>query len=48
MEEAAPSHALEVRRLVIAPLTAEQIDHLAEISSATLDHLHTDHPAVGG
>ncbi|MEV6654505.1 MarR family winged helix-turn-helix transcriptional regulator [Streptomyces sp. NPDC051219] len=48
LEEAAPSHAQEVRRLVIDRLTAEQIDHLAEISSAILDHLHTDHPAVGG
>jgi DNA-binding MarR family transcriptional regulator len=47
LERAAPSHAQEVRRLVIDRLTAVQIDHLAEISHAILDHLQTDHPAVG-
>jgi DNA-binding MarR family transcriptional regulator len=46
LEQAAPSHAQEVRRLVIDRLTAEQIDHLAEISNAVLDHLHADHQAA--
>jgi DNA-binding MarR family transcriptional regulator len=47
LKSAAPSHAQEVRRLVIDHLTAVQIDHLAEISNAILDHLHTDPPAIG-
>ncbi|MFI6360546.1 hypothetical protein ACIBJF_50410 [Streptomyces sp. NPDC050743] len=47
LEHAAPGHAQEVRRLFVDRLTAEQIDHLAEISNALLAHLRTDRPVVG-
>jgi DNA-binding MarR family transcriptional regulator len=46
LEEAVPSHAQEVRRLFIDPLTPEQLDQLTEIAATILDHLQTEQPAV--
>ena len=37
--EAAPRHAVEIRRLFVDALTPAQLDALAEISQAVLDHL---------
>ncbi|OHV25686.1 transcriptional regulator [Parafrankia soli] len=42
LEKAAPCHAAHVRRLTIDPLTDEQIDQLAEISTAILANLEAD------
>jgi DNA-binding MarR family transcriptional regulator len=43
IKEAAPSHAQEVRRLVIDRLTPEQIDQLADIATTILDNLRARH-----
>ncbi|MEU6744490.1 MarR family winged helix-turn-helix transcriptional regulator [Streptosporangium sandarakinum] len=39
LEQAAPSHSAHVRRMVIDPLTDDQIDQLAAISTAILANL---------
>lgn len=46
LQEAAPSHAHEVRSLFIDRLTPAQIDQLADISAAILDNLQPDQQAV--
>jgi DNA-binding MarR family transcriptional regulator len=45
LEEAAPSHAKEVRRLFIDGLTPEQLDQLADIATAILANLQADEPS---
>lgn len=42
LKEAFPAHAREVRRLFIDPLTPEQLDQVAEISSTILSNLQAD------
>jgi len=46
IKEAAPSHTQEVRRLVIDPLTAEQVDQLADIATTILGNLQADQPPL--
>ena len=46
LEEAAPSHAREVRRLFIDRLAPRQLDQLSDIATAILDKLRADHPEL--
>jgi DNA-binding MarR family transcriptional regulator len=46
IKEAAPSHAQEVRRLVIDPLTAEQADQVEDIATTILGNLQADQPPL--
>lgn len=42
IKEAAPSHSQEVRRLIIDPLTPDELDHFADIAAKVLDNLRAD------
>lgn len=46
LKEAAPTHAQEVRRLFVDPLTPEELDQLAGIATTILDNLHADQPPL--
>ncbi|WP_064745540.1 MarR family winged helix-turn-helix transcriptional regulator [Pseudonocardia acaciae] len=45
LEEAAPGHAQEVRRLFVDRLTPEELDRFAEIATKILDNLRAEQPA---
>ncbi|RSN11190.1 transcriptional regulator [Streptomyces sp. WAC 05977] len=44
LKQAAPSHAREVRRLVVDRLTPEELDQFAGIATTILEHLQEDQP----
>ncbi|AXB48700.1 transcriptional regulator [Amycolatopsis albispora] len=44
LTQAAPSHAQEVRRLVIDRLTREELDQFADIAATILENLQADQP----
>ncbi|MGY6651584.1 MarR family winged helix-turn-helix transcriptional regulator [Amycolatopsis sp. TRM77291] len=44
LKQAAPSHAQEVRRLVVDRLTPEELDQFAGIATTILEHLKEDQP----
>lgn len=46
LEKAVPSHAKEVRRLVIDRLTPEELDQFADIATTILDNLRADQPPL--
>ena len=46
LTQAAPSHAEEVRRLVIDRLTREELDQFADIAATILENLQADQPLV--
>jgi DNA-binding MarR family transcriptional regulator len=46
IEEAAPGHAQEVRRLFIDRLTPEQLDQLTDIATTILGNLQADQPPL--
>ncbi|MFW6692700.1 MarR family winged helix-turn-helix transcriptional regulator [Streptomyces sp. MAR4 CNX-425] len=45
LEEAAPGHAREVRRLFVDRLTPEELDRFADLAGTVLDHLRADDQA---
>ncbi|SFH74770.1 hypothetical protein [Amycolatopsis regifaucium] len=44
LEQAAPSHAQEVRRLVVDRLTPEELDQFAGTATTILENLQADQP----
>lgn len=48
LKEAVPGHTQEVRRLFTDRLTSEQLDQVAGIAAAILDHLKADQPSDKG
>jgi DNA-binding MarR family transcriptional regulator len=46
LKQAAPSHAHEVRRLFVDPLTPEELDQFAGIATTILDNLQADQPPL--
>jgi DNA-binding MarR family transcriptional regulator len=48
LKEAVPGHTQEVRRLFTDRLTSEQLEQLAGIATAILDHLKADQPSGEG